>query len=55
MVIPKRVDTSLTGRIDDLEKAFAAGAYLSAISLALTIPDVCGDRLYPERKNETRR
>lgn len=34
MVIPKRVDTSLIGRIEDLEKAFAAGAYLSAISLA---------------------
>lgn len=55
MVIPKRVDTSLIGRIEDLEKAFAAGAYLSAISLALTIPDICGDRLHPKRKNETRR
>ncbi len=55
MIIPKQVDTSLMGRVEDLEKAFDAGAYLSAISLALTIPDVCGDRLYPERKKESRR
>ena len=55
MIFPKQIDTSLMGRIEDLEKAFAAGAYLSAISLALTIPDVCGDRLYPDRKKLTRR
>lgn len=54
MLFPKRIDTSLTGRLDDIEKAFSAGAYLSAISLALTIPDICGDRLYPELKKKTR-
>lgn len=47
MIFPKAIDTSLMGRMADIEKAFDAGAYLSAISLALTIPDVCGNRLYP--------
>lgn len=46
MIFPKHIDTSLVGRMSDIEKAFDAGAYLSAISLALTIPDICGDRLY---------
>lgn len=55
MIFPKRVDTSLEGRLDDIERAFDADAYLSAISLALTIPDICGDRLYPECKKATRR
>lgn len=48
MVFPKVMDTSLTGRMADIEKAFDAGAYLSAISLALTIPDVCSSRLHPD-------
>ena len=46
MIFPKRIDTSITGRIVDIRKAFNAEAYLSAISLALTIPDVCGSRLH---------
>ena len=32
--------------MDDVRKAFDAGAFLSAISMALTLPDVCGARLY---------
>lgn len=48
MIFPKRIDTSITGRIVDIRKAFNAEAYLSAISLALTIPDVCGSRLHPD-------
>lgn len=54
MILPKLIDTSITGRIEDIEKAFNAGAYLSAISLALTIPDVCGSRLYPTAKTRER-
>ena len=48
MIFPKRIDTSITGRIVDIRKAFNADAFLSAISLALTIPDVCGSRLHPD-------
>lgn len=48
MIFPKRIDTSIAGRIVDIRKAFNADAYLSAISLALTIPDVCGSRLHPD-------
>lgn len=48
MIFPKRIDTSITGRIVDIRKAFNADAYLSAISLALTIPGVCGSRLHPD-------
>lgn len=46
MVIPHQVDTSIRGRMGDVRKAFEAGAFLSAISMALTLPDICGDRLY---------
>lgn len=49
MIFPKRIDASITGRIVDIQKAFNADAFLSAISLALTIPDVCGSRLHPNR------
>ena len=48
MIFPKRIDTSITGRIVDIRKAFNADAYLSAISLALTIP-VIGDKLVDPR------
>lgn len=48
MVIPHQVDTSIRGRMDDARRAFDAGAFLSAISMALTLPDICGDRLYPD-------
>lgn len=47
MLFPKKTDTSIKGRINDVERAFGADAFLSAISMALTIPDVCGERLYP--------
>ena len=47
MLIPKRLDTSITGRMADARGAFNAGAFMSAISLLLTLPDVCGCRLYP--------
>lgn len=50
MRYPIRVDTSIRGRMDDVVKAFRAEAFLSAISLALTIPDICGKRLYPHEK-----
>lgn len=35
--------------------AFDAGALLSAITLALTLPDICGARMYPREKNSSRR
>lgn len=51
MIIPHQVDTSIRGRMNDVHKAFDAGAFLSAISMALTLPDVCGARLYPNCKS----
>lgn len=47
MLVPKRLDTSITGRMADVRGAFDAGAFMSAISLLLTLPDICGRRLYP--------
>lgn len=37
------IDTSLSGRLKDMWKAYEAGAYLSALSLAVTFPDVCSN------------
>lgn len=34
--------------IEDIERATNAGAYRSALALALTIPDICGQIAYPE-------
>lgn len=50
MLFPKQVDTSVRGRMADVVKAYQSDAFLSAISLALTIPDICGERLYPDDK-----
>ena len=40
--------------MEDAVRAFDAGAYLSAISLALTIPDVCGGRISPGKGSRER-
>ena len=37
--------------IVDIEKAANAGAYRSALALALTIPDICGQIAYPDCEN----
>lgn len=37
----------LLNLIKDIEKALEAKAYLSALALALTIPDICGKMAYP--------
>ena len=34
--------------MNDAFLAFRGGAYISAITLALTIPDICGGRLWPD-------
>lgn len=34
-------------KIRDIQKALAAKAYLSALALALTLPDICGKIAYP--------
>ena len=40
--------------IDDVNKALDAECYFSALSLVLTIPDICGKAEFPE-KGPTRR
>ncbi|MFD1259469.1 hypothetical protein [Entomomonas asaccharolytica] len=37
-------------KIEDIEKALKAKAYLSALALALTLPDICGKVAYPKLK-----
>lgn len=41
---------SIDGRLCDMRKAYDAGAVLSALSLALCIPDICGKQLYPNAR-----
>lgn len=41
--------------VDDINTALENGAYLSALSLALTLPDVCGKAEYPTEKNNGKR
>lgn len=55
MLFPKRIDDSLRGRVKDMLAAFDAGALLSAITLALTLPDICGARMCPREKNSSKR
>ena len=38
-------------RIKDIQKALDAKAYLAALALALTLPDICGKIAYPNIKN----
>lgn len=35
-------------KFDDIERALKAKAYLAALALALTLPDICGKIAYPE-------
>lgn len=37
--------------VDDINKSLSCEAYLSALSLALMLPDVCGKAEYPNLKN----
>lgn len=41
-------------KINDVTKALETGAYLSALALALTLPDVCGKLKYPSAKSKQR-
>lgn len=43
-------------KIEDIKKAMDAKAYLCALALALTLPDICGKVAYPEmnRSNKSR-
>lgn len=52
--LPKRHETSIRARLDNVDRAFKAEAFLSAVSLALTLPDVCGSRLYPNNHSRER-
>ena len=38
-------------KIKDIRNALDNGCYLSALSLTLTIPDICGRIQYPGEKN----
>lgn len=40
--------------VSDINKALECGAYLSALSLTLTLPDVCGKAEYPNLGNGER-
>lgn len=40
---------------DDIRKALCGEAYLSALSLALTLPDICGKAAYPDEGSTKRR
>lgn len=40
--------------IDDVNKALDADCYYSALTLALTFPDICGKAEYPQEKNTKR-
>lgn len=40
--------------IDDVNKALDAGCYFSALTLALTFPDICGKVEYPKKRTGDR-
>lgn len=41
--------------IDDVNKALDAESYYSALTLALTLPDICGKAEYPQEKSTAKR
>ena len=41
--------------IDDINKALDNDCFFSALSLALTLPDICGKAKYPNEKSTTKR
>ncbi len=41
--------------IDDMNKALDNDCFLSALSLALTLPDICGRAKYPDEKSTKKR
>ena len=49
--LPVKIDETLSGRACEMIKTFQSGYFFSALSLALSIPDICGSRLFPEEKN----
>ena len=55
MFFPEKIDDSLRGRVKDMLAAFDADAFLSALSLALTLPDICGARMCPHEKSSSKR
>lgn len=46
---------TLLDYISDGENAINNGSYLSALSLALTIPDICGKKEFPNEENNKKR
>ena len=55
MFFPEKIDDSLRGRVKDMLAAFDADAFLSALSLAVTLPDICGARMCPHEKSSSKR
>ncbi|MDO5332137.1 MAG: hypothetical protein Q4E99_05600 [Bacillota bacterium] len=45
----------LQALIDDLNKALDNDCFFSALSLALTLPDICGKAKYPKEKSSKKR
>lgn len=41
----------MLNKIEDIKKALGAQAYLSALALTLTLPDICGKAKYPNEKS----
>lgn len=50
MFFPSIVDDSLVGRSADALRAFESGAYISALCMSLTLPDICASRAHPFEK-----
>ena len=40
--------------IDEINRALSYDLYFSALSLALTLPDICGKAEYPDKKSTSR-
>lgn len=46
---PEKVNELLYRIIDDINRSLDNDAYLAALTLALTIPDICGKAQYPDK------
>ena len=49
-----KIDDSLVARADDMVQAFESGSLLLALTIALTLLDICGKRLYPDKHSGER-
>lgn len=54
MNFPTKIDGTLQRRCSDMIRAFESESFISSLSLALSLPDICGNYLYTNDSSRNR-